>query len=357
MNGQKQTNLFSAEKEPLTTRQSNIIRSPKQNGTEKEDSKPYLDELGIEIIDNPQPIQFFKNSNDFIHRWSPYVQGFSAKFVQSIINKYKFEYREPVIFDPFAGSGTVLVQAKLNNYKVYGVELNPLLYYIANTKLNTWHINPDKLKKISNSLEPKRKFVAPEFLKSKKHFNLNVLRKLETIKSGIDSFTPADEDEQKIKDLMLVAFSAILIDCSNLKRTPCLGYTKNKTVEDDAPFSFFKMKINEIAKDLEKLQSHFQHINEESIVYLANSKSFEHTQKYDVVITSPPYMNGLDYVINYKIEMGWLGFAENHTQLKIVKDDMVVCDNVSKGLIKKFAVNNSRYTNSWLKEIKRNIKL
>jgi hypothetical protein len=67
-------------------------------------------------------------------------------------------------------------------------------------------------------------------------------------------------------------------------------------------------------------------------------------------------MNGLDYVINYKIEMGWLGFAENHRQLKTVKDDMVVCDNVSKNLIRKFSIENHRYTNDWLESIKSNIE-
>jgi hypothetical protein len=65
-------------------------------------------------------------------------------------------------------------------------------------------------------------------------------------------------------------------------------------------------------------------------------------------------MNGLDYVMNYKIEMGWLGFADNHKQLKSIKDDMVVCDNVSKGLITNFS-KNEKYSNDWIEEIKENI--
>ena len=76
-------------------------------------------------------------------------------------------------------------------------------------------------------------------------------------------------------------------------------------------------------------------------VILGNSLEYRHQHSYNLVITSPPYMNGLDYVMNYKIEMGWLEFADNHKQLKQVKDAMVVCDNVSKGLIKNFAVNNT----------------
>ena len=63
-------------------------------------------------------------------------------------------------------------------------------------------------------------------------------------------------------------------------------------------------------------------------------------------------MNGLDYVINYKIEAGWLDFVDGQKKLKKLKDEMVVCDNVSKGLIKILDV----YSNEWIEEIKSNIK-
>lgn len=79
---------------------------------------------------------------------------------------------------------------------------------------------------------------------------------------------------------------------------------------------------------------------------------FKHDNVFDLVITSPPYMNGLDYVMNYKIEMGWLGFVNTHKDLKKIKDEMVVCDNVSKGLIEKFYKSKMTYTNDWIEEIK-----
>jgi hypothetical protein len=94
---------------------------------------------------------------------------------------------------------------------------------------------------------------------------------------------------------------------------------------------------------------------------LGNSMGYEYKGGFDLALTSPPYMNGLDYVINYKIEMGWLGFAVGHKQLKKIKDEMVVCDNVSKGLIKSFcqkkiASENDIYTNDWIENIKVDIK-
>ncbi|MEI7987972.1 MAG: DNA methyltransferase [Chloroflexota bacterium] len=339
----------------LTARQRNIILSPKINGTAYVDSLPYLEELGINLVDYRQPIQFLPNTNEAIHRWSPYVQGFSAKFVQRILDMYKQDYKNsPVVLDPFAGSGTVLVQSKLNNIEVYGVELNPLLHFVTQTKINTWGVRPGTLISIAQGLSQVKISHAPEFLKSSNQFNSQVLNNLEIIKSGVDNFIPVNELDWQIKNLLLLAFSAILIDCSNLKRSPCLGYCRKKIVSEETPFKLFNLKIKEMVNDLEYIQRNYPKPSK-SDVFLENSMNFIHPRSYDLIITSPPYMNGLDYVINYKIEMGWLGFADNHKQLKKVKDEMVVCDNVSKGLIRNFADQDRRYTNNWLENIKEHI--
>lgn len=356
---EQQDTLFDIGTVPEPTiRQWNVIRSPKNNGSSHKDAQVYLDELGIELVDSRQSIQFLPNTSEPVHRWAPYVQGFSAKFVQRTIERYKKEYKNPVILDPFAGSGTVPVQSKMNGFESFGIELNPLLHFVAKTKVDSWGTNPENLLHISRHLAVQKPFQSPDFLKSEKQFNPGVLRNLERIKGGIDSFDPATDQDSHVKDLMLVAFSAILIDCSNLKRTPCLGYSSSKIVEDDAPFELFAKKMEEIAEDLWLVQTwHKDFVGVPSSISLSNSMEYEHTTEYDLAITSPPYMNGLDYVMNYKIEMGWLGFGQNHKELKHIKDEMVVCDNVSKGLIRTFSQDSERYSNEWIEDIKENIRL
>jgi DNA modification methylase len=341
----------------LTVRKINILRSPKKGGSSDMDAIPYIEELGIQIFRNIQPIQFTPNINEHIHRWAPYVQGFSASFVQSILDQYKEDYNYPVVLDPFAGCGTVLVQGKFNGYMSFGTELNPFLQFIANTKLNCWDVSPNYLLRVYNNLPRNNRSSAPSFLKSSSHFNKGILHNLEVLKGGIESLEEKNEKQKKVKDLINLAFSSILIDSSNLKRTPCLGYCKNKRVYDTAPFVLLDKKIREIANDLKLIQSQYKNfINTESKVILANAMDFEHIYKFDLIITSPPYMNGLDYVMNYKIEMGWLGFAKNHKELKRIKDEMVVCDNVSKGLIKEFCRSDLTYSNDWIEKIKSEIE-
>jgi len=341
----------------LDARRRNILNSPKKGGSSTADSIPYLEELGVRIIENAQPIQFMPNVNEHIHRWAPYVQGFSAVFVQSIFHQYRKVYHRPTVLDPFAGCGTVLVQAKLNGFKSVGTELNPLLHFIANTKLNCWDVSPNILLKTFNEIPRNKRLPAPSFLKSVSQFSPKVLHNLELIRGGIDEIEASSEKQKKVKDLLRLAFSAILVDCSNLKRTPCLGYVKNKVVDDAAPFVLFDQKTRQIANDLRLIQSQYKdYLYTDSQVICANAMNFRHKTKFDLAVTSPPYMNGLDYVMNYKIEMGWLEFVRSQRDLKKIKDDMVVCDNVSKGLIRKFDSCPSTYTNDWIEEIKTNIK-
>lgn len=333
-----------------------MLSSPKFGGSCEIDSKPHLKELGVEIIERRQPIQFTSNFWEHVHRWAPYIQGFSASFVQSILDQHKDDYQSPVILDPFAGCGTVLVQSKLNGYKSIGTELNPLLKFIADAKVNSWDVDPELLFETFSYIPKDLRTPAPEFLKSENHFNTGVLKNLEVLKGGIDSIPVKTKKQVKIKNIILLAFSSILIDCSNLKRTPCLGYWKDKKVANNAPWILIEQKIKDICNDLTILQKDFkENIKTENNAILANAMEYRHEDSFDLVITSPPYMNGLDYVMNYKIEMAWLGFTKASKDAKKVKDSLVVCDNVSRGLIKSFAKSNSKYTNSWIENIKVNI--
>lgn len=352
-----QLNLPVIDNKTTDVRRKNVLASPKLGGACDIDSISYLRELDVEIVESKQSIQFTPNFGEHVHRWAPYIQGFSASFVQSVLDQYKEDYQSPVVLDPFAGCGTVLVQSKLNGHKSVGTELNPLLQFIADAKVNSWDVNPELLLKLYSSIPRNVRTPAPDFLKSENQFNKEVLRNLEFLKGGIASIPAKTKEQKKARDLILLAFSAILIDCSNLKRTPCLGYWKNKTVPDDAPWTLMERKIKEVYNDLMILQKNYKkNIKTESKVHLANAMEHMHEDHFDLIITSPPYMNGLDYVMNYKIEMAWLGFTKESKDAKKVKDNLVVCDNVSKGLIRAFAQADSKYTNDWLEEIKSKIE-
>lgn len=333
------------------------------------ESLPYLEQLGIKIENGRHKITFGHNNTELVHRWSPYIQGFSGVFVDSVIQTYRKEYnlssKRSCILDPFAGCGTVQVSSKRNGIRSIGTELNPLLAYIGNVKLKYWKEDPENLstalqKVISHVNTPNaEKIEAPSFLETQRQFNPGVLLNLERLKWAIDNLTFAttNREEKAIRDLLRMAFSAILVDCSNLKRSPCLGYALYKKVEDDSPQRLFQKKVESIIADLRLLQNHYRRVlNTSARIFCANAATFEHEpNSVDLAVTSPPYMNGLDYVINYKIEMAWLGFISSHQEAKAIKDEMVACDNVSKGLIAASAISEKPFSDPWLDAIKEKI--
>lgn len=336
----------------ISRRKHNVLNSPKQGGDAIADSTKYLDELNVSIDDDIQPIQYTQNMKQLVHRWAPYVQGFSSDFVQNMFEKYKKTYKNPRVLDPFSGCGTVPVQAKLNGLTSFGVEINPLMHYINNVKLSSWDIDPNHLVKIYEQLDYSHLAAYPEFLKTNKQFDPSILDSLRKIKGAIEKIA-RDADKLREVDLLWVAFCSILIDSSNLKRSPCLGYAK-KNNDADTPYRLFGQKIQQIVEDLRVLQHQYRkNIKTKAHIELANSLEYDYSDKYDLVITSPPYMNGMDYVINYKIEMAWLGFAENQKSLKQLKNSMVVCDNVSRNLI---AEHEYLYTNHWIENVKKSIE-
>ncbi|MHA2207873.1 MAG: DNA methyltransferase [Candidatus Thorarchaeota archaeon] len=310
--------------------------------------KRFVDLYGIHLSEySGTSITFSSNHlmEKKIQRWAPYVQGFSADFVDNMLHRYNVKPGQRVL-DPFAGSGTVLVSAKMKGIDAIGVDLAPLMSFMSQVKtewdLDVKEINR-KLEGLNWSQEPE--LCSPTFLRRwKSHFNDRVLRNLLILKQSI-----LDVTQPKICDLFRLAFSSILVDCSNLKRSPCLGYDRTKAVADDAPFILFREKVQDMIEDLvyvhEKPQGQVEVITGDSRLFQYEPESI------DIAITSPPYVNGLDYIINYKIEMAWLDMVDSYDELGQLKDEMVACDNVSRSIIRGFTERSDTYEDIWVEEI------
>jgi hypothetical protein len=77
----------------------------------------------LPIFDDPA---FMDNRTAPVHRWVPWIAGFSGAFVDSVLARYlNNKKKSGFILDPFAGVGTTLVQAAVRGYRVVGFEINP----------------------------------------------------------------------------------------------------------------------------------------------------------------------------------------------------------------------------------------
>src|SRR4051812_43610811 len=70
-----------------------------------------------------------------IHRWYPFVEGYSAELVRVALKDGR-SLADTVIFDPFGGSGTTALEASLLGHSSYYAEVNPYLAWVADVKVN-----------------------------------------------------------------------------------------------------------------------------------------------------------------------------------------------------------------------------
>ena len=97
-----------------------------------------------EVIGQDYTATFADNMTLPVHKWYRYTAGFSAVWVNELIKKEKLNGRNKII-DPFAGSGTVLLECEFENVDGIGIEAHPYIYRIAKAKLN-WNYPADKFK-------------------------------------------------------------------------------------------------------------------------------------------------------------------------------------------------------------------
>lgn len=287
---------------------------------------------------------FKDNMDQPIHRWFHYAEGFSNEFVNHYFNKYNIDANKNV-FEPFMGSGTVGLCSKLNNINSFGVELNPLMHFISKVKTNFekyslkefQHLKDEILLPQSPSISP------PTFLKNERHFLPEVLIEVLKIKEAVFSLPDVPE-----KDLLKLAFANILLKSSNAKRVPSFGYKGKKKVNKDLPFQLFNASINTINEDLIKM-SDVELGKVEIVMGDSRNKHFENNSA-DIALTSPPYANGIDYVTDYQLEMGWLDLIDESKKAQL-RDGMVAYDKTRSKILRDFYLEGDFYQEEHLMKV------
>ena len=82
---------------------------------------------------------FSRNKTLPIHRWVPWIAGFSSDFVKCALNG--FLKKKGTVLDPFCGVGTTIVEAILGGHNAVGFEINPYAVLASRAKANVQIIN------------------------------------------------------------------------------------------------------------------------------------------------------------------------------------------------------------------------
>ena len=86
---------------------------------------------------------FSVNKQAPVHRWVPWIAGFSKDFVRDSLKRHLGD-RKSVVLDAFAGVGTTLVEAMLAGHDTVGFEINPYAALACKVKTNAAQDRPNQ---------------------------------------------------------------------------------------------------------------------------------------------------------------------------------------------------------------------
>lgn len=261
-----------------------------------------------------------------IHRWVPWIAGFSSHFVKDVLERYA--NGKETVLDPFAGVGTTLVEATLFGYNSHGFEINPYAALASRVKVNSYKIDTVILnkyitqfrefyrEKTTSNYLPKSH--PPEGFKTRSTFySPRVLNKVLILRDYIASI-----ENTSIKDLFRLAFGSTMVSYSNYSYEPSLGrrVSAGKSEILDYPVGeVIIRKLAEFSEDIRWFQTH--KLEDETDINIVEASFFEYKKhlasgSVDLIITSPPYLNNYHYNRNTRPHLYWLGFAEGPSDFK-----------------------------------------
>ncbi len=238
-----------------------------------------------------------------LHRWYRYTAGFSGAWVGSMLEEWKREGRRRVL-DPFAGSGTVMVEGMLHGVDSFGVESNPYVFNIAQAKIHWNELDTDNLTRVClGVLETARcrKIVRtdyPELIE--RCFPAETLQKLEALK-----VTCGEIEDKALRNFVWFIITSILRSTSPVgtAQWQYIQPKKNKSKVVD-PYVAYMDKLSEIVSDMHRVRDVFgKGARSEVLREDARDVKSVPDKWADMVITSPPYANNYDYADAMRLEM------------------------------------------------------
>lgn len=252
-----------------------------------------------------------------LHRWYPFLEGYSPRFVEQIIAL--FQPQATRILDPFSGTGTTpLTVARLGREAFY-CELNPLLQFLTDVKLaaltlpeSAAHQMAVSLRQQAGLLEQHLAEVARDSeleLAYDRTFGDSVFFDEVTYDQVLRARSVIDRlacTEPQVARFLAVAVLASLLPASRLIRRGDVRYkTKDELKKAQAEFlPTVQSQLALMAADLEQLAP----VSQRPVLVCENARGLKQlpTLDVDAVITSPPYLNGTNYFRNTKIELWFL---------------------------------------------------
>lgn len=253
------------------------------------------------------------------------LHKYPAKFIPQLVRwglEYRSSSRSECVLDPFCGSGTTVVEAWVRGHSAIGIDISPLAALITQAKSSS----------LSGKLQPNRVVDLviqdagsrlPELLRRvvardpdlglhatwPYWFTDEAMARLLSIREAVlGRYSKHDPD---LSIFLLVCLSAISKTCSFLSEDQ-IKVRLDKTKTPKNPFmEFATFSVLALAEQMSIARNTAGSIAVAPAVHVASAACMPiANSSVDRVITSPPYINAVDYTMTHKYNMFILGLIK-----------------------------------------------
>jgi len=214
------------------------------------------------------------------------------------------------VLDPFSGSGTVLVEARVHGHAAVGVDLNPLAVRLARLKCDpmTAELREElfyaasEVRARSEELVQSRAKVRAELPPEELGwYEPHVLKEMAGLLSEIDAV-----EHRTLREALTLVFSSLVIKFSR-QRSDTSEVRVEKRIRKGLVSEFFERKTHELCDRLTALSN--ERLGPRVTVVEADARDLGRVieGRADIIITSPPYGGTYDYVSHHARRFAWLG--------------------------------------------------
>jgi hypothetical protein len=262
---------------------------------------------------------FMENRQVPVHRWVPWIAGFSSSFVEDCFKAFLRSPRRKSfqILDPFAGVGTTIVSALKAGHDAVGFEINPYAALACQAKAAAVSLNLDEFEATierydyaSRNGSRTAKGEKPEGFESRIPF---FSPQVEEQVFGFFSFLKTLES-QTVADLFKVAFGSVMVSFSNYTYEPSLSTRPGAgkpLIEQADVHAAVLAKLRMMRSDTEALQKAALLRREpKAVIHCMDFMESARVLKagtIDLAVTSPPYLNNYHYIRSTRPHLYWLG--------------------------------------------------
>jgi hypothetical protein len=259
-------------------------------------------------------LTFKANQHNGRHGWLRLTPAYSVPLVRGILDASGYAAN---VLDPFSGTGTTALCAAYMGLRGTGLEINPFLVWFSSVKFR--HFSPASIEKarslgaviaVTASADAAPSVTAPPIHNVERWWHDAELRFLCRLKKSILDTSDEGTDE---RDLLLIAFCRAVIALSNAAfNHQSMSF---KTVDADPQlFTFERDNTDVFRKELSLVldgAADNPQIEPSVVTGDARESSRFLTDRFDMLITSPPYPNRISYIRELRPYMYWLGLLTN----------------------------------------------